>query len=208
MDIQFFGANCVVLTNRQTRFVFDDNLSELGAKAVIKDGDVAVFTQAHGQPVKKPKIILDQPGEYEIQNVSVYGIAARAHMDEEGKITTTMYKIIADEISILVTGHIYPGLTNKQLEAIGMIDVMIVPIGGNGYTLDATGALSLIKEIEPKIVIPTHYADPSLNYLVPQTSLEEVLKNLAMEPKDTVSKLRVKPTDLSDVTQLVVIEKA
>lgn len=208
MDIQFFGANCVVLTNRQARFVCDDNLTELGAKSVAKEGDVALFTQAHARSTKVPKIIIEQPGEYEIQNVSVYGIAARSHMDEEGMRTATMYKIMADDISILITGHIYPVLNDKQLEAIGMIDVMIVPVGGAGYTLDAAGALGLIKEIEPKIVIPTHYADQTLNYPVPQAALEDALKILAIEPKETVSKLRIKPADLTDATQLVVLENS
>jgi L-ascorbate metabolism protein UlaG (beta-lactamase superfamily) len=87
-----------------------------------------------------------------------------------------------------------------------MIDVLITPVGGNGYTLDPVGALSIIKKIEPKIVIPTHYADKALQYPVPQQSLEDALKALAMEPKQAASKLRVKPADLSDTTQLIVLD--
>jgi len=84
---------------------------------------------------------------------------------------------------------------------------MFVPVGGNGYTLDAIGALKLIKKIEPKLVIPTHYDDSGLKFPVPQQTLEEALKSLAMEPKETVTKLRLKSGELGDVTQLIVLEK-
>lgn len=207
MDVQFYGANCVSIATKQARVVFDDNLSSLGGKAVLKNGDVALYTaKQEATPKQELKICIDQPGEYEVSGVSIYGIQARAHMDESGKQTATMYKLVIDELRVLVTGHIYPELTDKQLEKIGMIDVMIVPVGGNGYTLDGVGALKLIKKIEPKLVIPTHYDDGSLSYPVPQQPLQDALKALGMEPKETVSgKLRIKPAELSDVTQLIVL---
>jgi len=89
-----------------------------------------------------------------------------------------------------------------------MIDVLVVPVGGNGYTVDPVGALKLIKAIEPKLVVPTHYDDKTLKYPVPQQTLEGALKELGMEPKETVAKLRLKPGELTDVTQLIVLEKA
>jgi L-ascorbate metabolism protein UlaG (beta-lactamase superfamily) len=206
MDMQLFGANCIALTTKQARITIDDNLAELGGKSVAKDGDVALFTGAHADPAQPAKIVIDQSGEYEVSGVSIYGIAARAHMDEEGAQTATMYKIMAEDLTVLVTGHIYPELTDDELETIGMVDVMFVPVGGNGYTLDGVGALKLIKKVEPKLVIPTNYDDGKLNYSVPQQPLEQALKALGMEPKETVSKLRVKAGELGDVTQLVVLE--
>src|SRR5206468_745538 len=97
----------------------------------------------------------------------------------------TMFKLIIGDTNVLVTGHIYPELTDQQLEAIGMIDILLVPVGGNGYTVDPIGALKLIKAIEPKMVIPTHYAEKSLNLPVPQQDLTNALKELGMEPKET-----------------------
>jgi len=207
MDIQFHGANCVILSTKQARIVVDDNLAELGAKPMLKAGDIALFTNnVHGEPTQPVKIAIDQPGEYEVSEVSVYGIAARAHMDEEGQNSATMYKLIAEDLRVLVTGHVYPELSDAQLEAIGMVDVMFVPVGGNGYTLDAVGALKLIKKIEPKLIIPTHYDAKGLNFPVPQQTLADALKGLAMEPKETVAKLKLKPADLGDATQLIVLE--
>jgi L-ascorbate metabolism protein UlaG (beta-lactamase superfamily) len=207
MDLQFYGANCVTVTYKGTRIVVDDNLADLGAKSILKPEDVALYTTAHGEP-KACKIAIDQPGEYEVSDISVMGIAARAHMDEEGQRSATMYKLVAGEFNVLVTGHVHPELPEKIWEQIGLVDVMFVPVGGSGYTLDPLGALKLIKEIEPKLVIPTHYDDKSLKFPVPQLDLPSALKELAMEPKETLAKLKLKPVDLADLTQLIVLEKS
>lgn len=208
MDIQFYGANCVVVGGKHSRIVIDDNLAELGAKPVTKDDDISLFTGNHQEDKHALKLMIDQPGEYEVAGVSVYGIAARAHMDTDDKKTATVYKLVFDDMNMLVVGHIYPELSDDQLEAIGTVDVMLVPVGGNGYTLDGLGALKLIKKIEPKLVIPTHYDDPALNFPVPQQPLDQALKAMAMEPKETTAKLKLKSTDLTDVTQLIVLEKS
>lgn len=208
MDMQFYGANCLVLANKQNRLVIDDNLATLGAKSIIKDGDICLYTSAHAAVLAKPKLIIDMPGEYEVSNVSIFGLQARAHMDEDQKKTAVMYKITWGETRILVTGHVFPKLSDNQLESVGIVDVMFVPVGGNGFTLDATGALQLIKAVEPKIVIPTHFDIKDLNFEVPQTSLADALHTLGMEPKETVSKYQFKPTEVTDTTQLVLLESS
>lgn len=207
MDIQFYGANCVTFTYKGTRVVVDDNLADLGAKGIVKADDVALYSTTHGTP-SAARLVLDSPGEYEVSDISIIGMAARAHIDEPGDKHATMFKLMSADLSVLVIGHVYPELSDAQLEAIGLVDVLVVPVGGHGYTLDPVGALKVIKDIEPKLVIPTHYDDKALHFPVPQLELAAALKELAMEPKETVSKLRLKPGELGDVMQLVVLEKA
>ncbi len=208
MDIQFYGANCVAFTYQGVRVVVDDNLADLGAKSITKTGDVALFTGPHADPKVETKLTLDSPGEYEVSTFSIYGIPAQAHIDEEGRLAATMYRLRAGDVSVLVTGHIFPKLSDEQLEAIGMADLLILPVGGNGYTLDPIGAMQLIKAIEPKMVIPTHYADKNLQYPVPQLTLEDALKDLAMEPEQPINKLKLKPSELTDSLRLVVLERS
>lgn len=208
MDVQFYGANCLVFNTKDVRVVVDDNLAELGAKTVTKTDDVALFTTPH-EDVSGARMTIDMPGEYEIANLSITGIPARAHMDEDEKSrNATMYKLVAGDTSYLVAGHIYPNLSEDKLEAIGIVDVLFIPVGGNGFTLDPVGALKLIRAIEPKMVIPTHYADKSLHYEVPQQELDDAIRELAMEVKERLPKLKLKPGELTDVTQLVVLEKS
>lgn len=208
MEAQFFGANCLRISTKKAQLVVDDNLAELSQKSITKKGDIAIFTvEPKGTLLEGLKLVVDQPGEYEVSGVSLQGIAARAHMDEPGQQSATIFKIIADDINIVVAGHIYPELKDDQLEALGRVDVLFVPIGGNGYTLDGVGALKVIKAIEPKVVVPTHYDEKGLNFPVPQQPLAEAVKVLAMEPQETVGKLKVKPSELTDITQLIILEK-
>lgn len=207
MEIQFLGANCLRLSSKKVNIIVDDNLAELGQKSATRKGDVALFTHPHGTPESEPKIVIDHPGEYEVSDTSVKGIAARAHMDEEGQNTATMFKVVEDDLNIVVTGHIYPDLSDEQLEALGMVDILLVPVGGNGYTLDGVGAQKVIRKIGPKIVIPTHYDESGFKYPVPQQPLSEALKTLGMEAHETLPKLKVKHSELTEVTKLVVLEK-
>ncbi len=210
MEIEFFGANCFRIVAKKANLIVDDNLTELGAKSVTRPGDVVVFTMSpHPSVESEARIVIDQPGEYEVANISVQGVPARAHMDSEGKQTATIYKVVVDDIRVAIAGHIYPELTDDELEQIGTIDVLLIPVGGSGYTLDSTGALKIIKKIEPKIVVPSHYADSKLKFEVPQQDIEGALKDLAMEPKERLPKLKLKPAELLNIegTQLIVLEK-
>jgi L-ascorbate metabolism protein UlaG (beta-lactamase superfamily) len=208
MDIQFYGANCITLSTKHARVTIDDTVADLGGKSAAKLDDIALFTGVHASPTVKPKIMIDQPGEYEVSGVSIYAIQTRGHLDEAKEKNATMFKLVVDDVKVLVTGHVYPELTDAQLEKIGMVDVMFVPVGGNGYTLDPIGALKLIKKVEPKIVIPTHYSQSGLQYSVPQQDLEQALKGLSMEPSETVAKLKVKPGEFAEGLQLIVLEKS
>lgn len=208
MEIQSYGANCIRLTTKKASIVIDDNLAQLGLKSIIKPTDVVLFTSDQkGQAKMANPVIIDSPGEYEVSDMSLQGVAARAHMDEEGSHTATMFKIIAEDLRIVVTGHVFPKLSDAQMERLGTVDILIIPVGNSGYTLDSIGALHLIKELEPKIIIPTHYADSAIKYPVPQQTLEEALKGLAMEPKETIPKLKLKPGEIGDTAQLIVLER-
>lgn len=208
MDLQYFGANCVSLSSRDVRVIIDDYVSSHGGKSILKPGDIALFTSTEPASLPATKITIAGPGEYEVSNISITGIPVRAHMDEAGKLSATMYKVETSELTFLFTGHVYPELSEDQLESIGLVDVMVVPVGGNGYTLDGVGALKLIKEIEPKMVIPTHYDEKGLQFEVPQQTLEQAIQSLGMEVKVTTPKLKLKPADLAEVTELVVLERS
>lgn len=208
MEIQYYGANCVRLTAKKASVVIDDNLVQLNLKPVIKPSDIVLFTHSQeGHAQLANPVVIDTPGEYEVSNVSIQGIAARAHMDDEGQTNATIFKIVAEDLRVAAVGHIYPELSDIQLESLGTIDILIVPFGNGGYTLDATGALKIIKKIEPKIIIPTHFADKAIKYPVPQQELSEALKILAMEPKDQTDKLKLKAGEIGDITQLIVLER-
>lgn len=206
MEFQYHGANCISIATKKARVVIDDNLAELGLKSVTKPDDIAIFTTP---PSKLPqaRLVFTDPGEYEASEISVFGVEARAHIDEADKQTATIYKLQTGDLRIAVVGHIHPDISEDFLEELGAVDILFIPVGGNGYTLDGVGALSVIKKIEPKLVIPTHFDDSKIAYPVPQQPLSEALKGLAMEPKETLAKFKPKPADFSDKVELIALER-
>ena len=53
---------------------------------------------------------------------------------------------------------------------------LVVPVGGNGFTLDSIGATSIIKKTEPSIVVPSQYDIAGMDYEVPAQQIEEFIK--------------------------------
>ena len=90
-----------------------------------------------------------------------------------------MYKIESEGVSILHCGDLGATLTDAQIDEIGDVDVLMIPVGGK-YTITADEAISLIKKIEPRIVIPMHYGRPDMTIegLAP---LSEFLKKMGAE---------------------------
>lgn len=199
MDIEYKGGNCVIITAKKTTFCIDPKISDIGLKDQVAKATAQLATQ-HRFKVEDDdvSIIIDGPGEYEVENISVKGVAAQAHTDaKDAPKMATIYRIDTSDVSVAVVGHIHPDLSEAQLEAIGVVDVLVVPVGGNGYTLDATGAVKIVKMIDPKIIIPTNYADKGINYPVPQAGLDLFVKELGA-PVETMSKAKLKAGSLPE----------
>ena len=177
-EVEYKGANCVSISTKKGTIVTDPKLSLIGLKdANVKDA-IELSTEARfALNADTARLNIEGPAEYGIADFDIHGIAAQRHLDADGK-ASTIYRIEAGEIRVALVGNIYEKLSEAQLEEIGLIDVLIIPVGGNGYTLDATGAATLTRQIDPKIVVPVHYADPAINYEVAQDTFEIFAKEL------------------------------
>lgn len=210
MDIEFFGANCFRIKTKGTVIVVDDNLKALGGKSPQSDKSVAFFTNPllEGEQKHVSRLTINTPGEFEVGDVTVTGVQARGHMDEEGVESATVFQFMMMNQTVTILGHIHPDVSSEVIELVGGSDVLIIPVGGNGYTLDPTGAAGVIKKIEPGIVIPSHYDNKDLNFEVPQQSLEEFLKLMPASegsPQD-VFKLAKSESDSAAQTNVIVLK--
>ncbi len=209
MQIDFFGANCLRIKTNAISLVFDDNLASLGGKSVTTDKDVSCLT--NDQLIDRPlvtKLVFSMPGAYEVGGIRLTGIVASSHMDEPEKPSAaTIYRGIIDDsrLTFLVVGHIAPHLSDAQLELIGHVDVLIIPVGGHGYTLDATAAIEIIKKTDPRLVIPTHYQQSGLKFPVPQAAVDDFIKASGLTSRQVEGPLRVKRSDFSDQPTIAVI---
>lgn len=204
MQIEYYGANCVVLSTKQARLVFDDNLAAHGLKTVTKKDDIAIYTTLNHENTN-PRFIIDTPGEYEVSNISVTGIAAQSHIDTEG-LNSIIYIVTISGVRVAVIGNIKDSLSDAQQEALGMIDILIVPVGGSGFTLDPIGAKKLIKVLSPKVFIPVHYADGKTQYEVPQVEIETVIKEMAIDAVEPIDTYKLKSRDsIEEATKVVIL---
>ena len=209
-DIEYKGANAVVFTTKKVRVVFDPNLTIVGAKNVpVKDSVEIVTEERFAVADPAPRLLFDGPGEYEVGDVAISGIAARRHIDTDAdEKKSTIYKISVGDVRGVVVGNIQPKLSDDQLEYIGVVDFAIIPVGGSGYTLDAVSASSMVRQLDPKVVIPVHYADSSINYEVSQAGVEDFIKELNANVVEAGPKWKLKkPTDLPDNLTVVQISR-
>lgn len=209
MEIEFFGANCFRIKTKKASIVVDDNLSSIGGKSVSKDTDVAVFTNKEIFADKKTnaRLTLESAGEFEIGDISVRAVQARSHLDESDQNNATVFQFLFGGTTVTVLGHIHPELSGEVLELASGTDVAVIPVGGNGFTLDGVGALSVIKKIEPSVVIPSSYSVSHLKYEVPASTLEEFVQTsglTAAEPKD-IYKVDKPDAELASQTHLVIL---
>ena len=207
MQINFLGANCLKFKINNVSLVIDDNLEQLKRKSVAQAQDVVCITntQLIDQP-KASKLILDMPGSYEVGSVFINGIATKSFKSAEDNEQSVIYKIMSDNLSAVVLGHIQPNLTDEQLEAIGLVDILFVPIGGGDYTLDSEMAVQITKSINPRVVIPTHYKQSGIKYEVDQDSYDDFIKTIGLEPEFIDSSYKPKPNNLSEQLSLKILK--
>lgn len=192
-DIEYKGGNTVVISARKSQLITDPKQSVIGLKDADTKGSIELATEARFAIDSVTSILaIEGPGEYEIADFSIRGVSARRHIDgAETEPLAAIYRIEVGDVRIGLLGNIDEHLSEDQLEALGVVDVLIIPVGGGGYTLDPVAAVALTRRIDPKAVIPVHYADPALKYEVPQEPLDVFVKDLAA-PVETVSKYKVK----------------
>lgn len=193
-EIDYKGGNALVINTKKTTLVFDPKASVNGLKDISINDAVELATEPRlmTEP-SDAKLRIDSPGEFGIGDCDIKAIAARRNIDgEDQPMGSVMYTVLIGDNKVAVLGNIYEKLTDAQLEEIGVVDILIIPIGGNGLTMDAHGAAQLTKTISPKVVIPVHYADSKVKYEVPQDGLDLFEKELNIE-KEVVAKYKVKP---------------
>ena len=192
-DIEYKGGNTVVITTKKATLVVDPKQSVVGLKDLsVKEGIQLATEERFVVPDSEYQLTLEGPGEYEVSDFSIRGMPAVRHIDADDSLpVSTIYRVEVGGVNIAILGNIAPKLSEDQLESIGVVDMVIIPVGGGGYTLDATSAASLVRKIDPKVVIPVHYADAALKYEVPQGDLETFTKELGA-PVEETAKYKIK----------------
>jgi len=190
--IYFAGQSCFQISVSNSRdnsadIVIDPFSEDIGLKLPNLSADILLVTHDHYdhnniKGIKGEPFIAQGPGEYEIRGVFIQGIPS-FHDDKGGKEKgqNTIYTIEAEDLRFCHLGDLgQKELTDEQLEKIGAVDVLMIPVGGDA-TISSTEAQKIIGQIEPLIVIPMHYALPKL-----KMELDDVAKFLKTMGKPSV----------------------
>jgi len=204
MEIDYKGANCVVIKSKNG-LVVTDPTDNIKANEVSKENAITLLTDDTIK-VKDASFIVDMPGEYEHNDISIKGIPMQRMIDPDGK-NSTVYRVTIDGIRIAIFGHVQTPISDDDLEDIGVIDVLIIPVGGGGYTIDARDAATIVRQISPKIVIPTHYANKDIKYEVPQEELDLFQKEVG-GLQEKASSLKIKSGSMPEATTIYEITRS
>jgi len=192
-DIEYKGGNALVISTKKAKLITDPKISLIGLKDLSTKDAIELATDERFALASPDAMLnIEGPGEYEVADFSIRGVAVERHIDAEtGKKQATMYRVEIGDVRMAIIGNINDNVSEDQLEELGVVDMIILPVGGGGYTLDGVKATKLVRKIDAKVVIPVHYADSSIHYEVPQDELDLFYKEFSGEVEKT-AKLKIK----------------
>mgnify|MGYP001218562285 CR=1 FL=1 len=215
MEIKFIGHSCFEIKGKDTKLVIDPYDPEMiGYKLPGLNADVVLVSHDHAdhsyvEGVKDYKLLIETPGDYEIEGTFIYGLKTY-HDDKEGKERgkNTIFQIIIDDFNILHLGDLGHELKTETLEKISDVDVLMIPIGGT-YTINAKKAVNVISSLEPGIVIPMHYKTDDLGDLKDKLDdLDNFLTEFGVEENGVkrLDKLTLRTkSDIPDESEIYVL---
>ena len=213
MHLSWYGQSCFKIQTKDATIIVDPfDRATTGLEPPRSKADVALFTHKHADHAspeyRNAEFVIAGPGEYESKGVHFYGFAV-PHDDAGGKRLgfSTAFLIEADDLRMLHLGDFGAGgLTHEEIDEIGDVDILLIPVGGS-YTLNGEGAERIVRQIEPHVVLPMHYAVPRLKMKL--DGVEKFLREMGASKTEAIPKYVVKKKDLKeDGTEVVVLSLA
>jgi L-ascorbate metabolism protein UlaG (beta-lactamase superfamily) len=209
MEISWLGHACFRLRTKDMTVLMDPCPRSTGYSIGRQSAQIVTISHRHPahsflEAVTGTPKVLDAPGEYEIGGVMLTGVRTY-HDDRRGALRgpNTAFIVEMDEVRVCHLGDLGHLPTQEQMEALADIDVLLVPVGGQ-TTIDGAAAAELISELEPKLVVPMHYATEAATAKL--DPLEKFIKQLGITAPASQPKLSVTRSSLPSETQIVVLD--
>ena len=209
MIITFQGLESFKVSQGDTTIALNPISKDSKFKSSKSGADITLITTNHPDLAgkdstsrgEKESFVINGPGEYEVKDVGVKGFLSESMYGGQKRVNT-IYQISFEGMKLCFLGALSnPSLSPETIEAIEDVDILFVPIGGEGV-LDPASAYKLAVSLEPKIIIPMHYGQ-----IGEKKALEIFLKEGGEEKLEPQDKLVVKKKDLEGKEGEVVILK-
>jgi len=211
MFISWLGQSAFKIQDKELTIAIDPH-DKTGLKMPKFQADIVLITHEHDdhnnlKAIKGSPFVVDSPGEYEIKNVFIYGIPGwhdNKQGSERGSITMFLIEIAGVKIAHLADlGQ--AALTDKQLDKLEKIDILLIPVGGV-YTINGTESVKIISQLQPRIVIPMHYKIPGLKEKL--EPVDKFLKEFGVSSPEKMDKLKISKKDLpQEDTKVIILNK-
>ena len=215
MEISWFGHSCFRLTERNVAAVVTDPFGPSVGYAVPRL-NADIVTVSYDAPeynniaaCRRARAITG-PGEYEMKGVFITGVRTDAKIsgkksDESKKSTKNTAYVFGYEDSVTVChlGKMSTIPYQSEVEALGTVAVLIVPVGGGGG-LKAPEAAEVVSLVEPSIVIPMHYKTKQTDLKLDPIS--KFLKEMGCGKVESQESLKIAKSGLPEETQVVVLD--
>ena len=209
MDISWLGHSCFRIRGSNAIVITDPYSPDLGYS--LGKPNAGIVTVSHHHPGHsytqgiggEPRLVTG-PGEYEIGGVLIIGIAT-FHDGEGGRKRgkNTAYLMEIDEISVCHLGDLGHVLTAEQVEELDNVDVLLLPVGGVS-TINAPLAAEVVRQLEPKVVVPMHYKTSALSREL--EPVEKFLKEIGVKQVTPQPKLSLTRSSLPDSMQVFLLD--
>jgi L-ascorbate metabolism protein UlaG (beta-lactamase superfamily) len=219
-DIQYLGHACFRIRGRDGIVLTDPFDRSVGLDIGRPTAHIVTLSHKHPdhanvaavRPMRDQLFLIDGPGEYEVGGVMITGVRTfhdKNKGDERG--VNTVYVIHMDDIVFCHLGDLGHELTTAQIDEIGSVDVLFIPVGG-GETIGPAEAVSVIGQLEPRIVVPMHYAlEGQRTFDMDLAPLDGFVHELGLKDVTAEEKLTVTPASLpaeGEETRVVVMRPA
>ena len=209
MEIVWLGHSCFRIRGKEATIVTDPFDKTLGYP--LRKPTASIVTVSHNHPqhsfvdgvAGEPRVV-SRPGEYDIANVFINGIATY-HDNEKGAARgkNTAFFMEIDEVKVCHLGDIGHVPTAEQIEQMSGVDILMVPVGGVS-TINAAAAAETIGLLEPKLVIPMHYKTEVVKMEL--EPLEHFIKVMGLKEVVSQPKLNVAKSNLPLETKVLVLD--
>jgi len=165
MKIKFLGHATFVITSDAGVKIIPDPYEtgpDLTYGEITESADIVTVSHDHSDhgnvaAVKGNPEVVRRAGRTKAKGIEVKGIASY-HDEAKGRLrgNNTIFCFEVDGIRVCHLGDLGHLLEGKQVEEVGTVDILLIPVGGY-YTIDAKAATQVCKQLKPRVIIPMHY---------------------------------------------------
>ena len=161
MDIVYLGHSSFRLHADGMVVVTDPFPQSLGLRMDTRPAAVVTVSNTHpnhsaADAVAGDPQVFSAPGEYEYNGIVVRGVMTPLPAGVPHERRNVAYTIEMDGVNLCHLGDLARPLTTRQVDELKPVDVVMAPAGGHAISPDQ--ALQTIQDLDPRIVIPMHFA--------------------------------------------------